>query len=95
MDRCGDPHYAYLPIILMPDHVAPFALWTAFPSSLGGRDSSDYYEASVAIPSPWGSRPVGDPVFVPVVRIERNVGGPLISLYALTGHRPASGGCPG
>jgi hypothetical protein len=33
----------------MPDHLAPFALRTAFPSSLVGRDSHDYYEASVAI----------------------------------------------
>ena len=33
----------------MSDHLAPFALWTAFPSSLAGRDSRDYYEASVAI----------------------------------------------
>jgi hypothetical protein len=35
---------------------------------------------------PW--RPVGDPAFVPVVRVERNVGGQLMSLDALTGHRP-------
>src|SRR6266536_2133253 len=39
-------------------------------------------------PSPKDSRPVGDPAFVPVVRVERNVGGQLISLNALTGHRP-------
>jgi hypothetical protein len=32
----------------MSDHLAPFALWTAFPSSLVGRDSDDYYGASVA-----------------------------------------------
>jgi hypothetical protein len=31
------------------DHLAPFALWTAFPSALAGRDACDYYEASVAI----------------------------------------------
>ena len=49
MDRCGDPHYAYLPIIVTPDHLAPFTLWTAFPSSLVGRYSYDYYEASVTI----------------------------------------------
>jgi len=34
---------------LVSDHLAPFALWTAFPSSLTGRDSGDYYEASVAL----------------------------------------------
>ena len=33
----------------MSDHLAPFALWTAFPSSLVGRYSHDYYGASVAI----------------------------------------------
>jgi hypothetical protein len=30
-------------------HLAPFALRTAFPSSLVGRYSHDYYEACVAI----------------------------------------------
>jgi hypothetical protein len=37
--------------------------------------------------SPWGSRPVGDPAFVPVVRIERDLGVPFVSLIALTGQR--------
>jgi hypothetical protein len=32
----------------MSGHLAPFALWTALPSPLVGRDSDDYYEASVA-----------------------------------------------
>jgi hypothetical protein len=27
----------------MSGHLAPFALWTAFPSSLAGRYSCDYY----------------------------------------------------
>ena len=31
------------------DHLAPFALQAAFPPSLAGRDSGDYYETSVAI----------------------------------------------
>ena len=31
------------------DHLFPFALWTAFPSSLTGRYSCDYYGNSVAI----------------------------------------------
>jgi len=31
------------------DHLAPLALWTAFPSSLVRRYSHDYYGASVAI----------------------------------------------
>lgn len=33
---------------MCPLHLAPFALRTAFPPSLAGRDSGDYYEASVA-----------------------------------------------
>jgi len=33
----------------VPDHLAPFALCPAFPDSLAGRYSRDYYEASVAI----------------------------------------------
>jgi len=33
----------------MSDHLAPFALWTAFPSPLVRRYSHDYYEAPVAI----------------------------------------------
>ncbi len=33
----------------MSDHLAPFALWTAFPSSSAGRYSGDYYEACVTI----------------------------------------------
>ena len=33
----------------MSDHLVCFALWTAFPPSLAGRDSCDYYQTSVAI----------------------------------------------
>ena len=33
----------------MSDHLVPFALWTAFPPALAGRDSGDYYETSVAV----------------------------------------------
>jgi hypothetical protein len=35
--------------LVMSDHLAPFALLPAFPDSLVGRDSHDYYEACVAI----------------------------------------------
>ena len=48
-DRFGVPHYAYLSAVLVSGHLTPFALWTAFPSALAGRDSCDYYGASVAI----------------------------------------------
>jgi hypothetical protein len=33
---------------MCPTRLAPFALWTAFPPSLAGRDSGDYCGASVA-----------------------------------------------
>ena len=45
----GVLHFAYLLVSLVSDHLCPFALWTAFPSSLAGRDSCDYYGHCVAI----------------------------------------------
>jgi hypothetical protein len=36
-----DPEY--------PNHLASFALWTAFPPSPVGRYSHDYYEACVTV----------------------------------------------
>ncbi|BEK85793.1 hypothetical protein GCM10010198_08180 [Nocardia seriolae] len=54
--RCGALHFAYLPSIECPIHLAPFALRTAFPPSLAGRDSGDYYEASVALGLASGRR---------------------------------------
>ena len=47
--RFGALHFAYLLVLLVPDHLFPFALWTAFPSSLAGRDACDYYGNCVAI----------------------------------------------
>ena len=41
-DRFGVPHYAYLPVAMVSGHLAPLALWTAFPSALAGRYSCDY-----------------------------------------------------
>jgi hypothetical protein len=37
------------PDLRVSNHLAPFALWTAFPSPLVGRYSHDYYEACVTI----------------------------------------------
>src|SRR6266496_6209378 len=34
---------------VISDHLVCFALWTAFPPSLAGRNSCDYYQTSVAI----------------------------------------------
>jgi len=42
-------HYAYLPARVILNHLAPFALRAAFPPSLAGRYSRDYYEASVTM----------------------------------------------
>ena len=47
--RCGVPHHAYLPDLPDIGHLVPFALRAAFPPSLAGRYSRDYYEASVTI----------------------------------------------
>jgi hypothetical protein len=59
-DMTSDPGsalriFAYLPIPDAPVTCSPSPVQTAFPSSLVGRDSDDYYESSVAI----GSCPVG------------------------------------
>jgi len=48
----------------MSDHLFPFALFPAFPDSLVGRYSHDYYGACVAIVL----APLGDPTFVLVIR---------------------------
>jgi hypothetical protein len=70
----------------MSDHLAPFALQTAFPSSSVGRNSHDYYEASVAIGLAPRRRS-----HVRLCRTkQRDVGGSLISFNALAGHRPVS-----
>jgi hypothetical protein len=70
----------------MSGHLVPFALRTAFPFSLVGRYSHDYYETSVIYPARTGA---DDPAFVSVLRIERDLGAPFISLNSLTGNRPA------
>ena len=46
--RFGALHYAY-PTVFDIRHLAPFALLPAFPDSLEGRDSLDYYGACVTI----------------------------------------------
>jgi hypothetical protein len=72
-------------------HLAPLALRTAFPSSLAGRDSGDYYGASVAM----GLAPDRRSHVRHCRTWQRDVGVPLISLHALTGHRswPQSVAC--
>jgi len=41
---------------VVSDHLVPFALWTALPPALAGRDSGDYYGTSVAIGLASGRR---------------------------------------
>jgi hypothetical protein len=69
---------------VMSDHLASFALRTAFPPSLAGRDSGDYYEASVAIGLASRRRSRVRPCHTS----QRDVGGPLISFNTLAGRRP-------
>ena len=65
-------------------HLCPFALWTAFPSPLVGRDSHDYYEHCVAI----GLAPHRRSHVRPCHTYKRDLGVPLISFVALLGQRP-------
>jgi hypothetical protein len=58
---------------------------TAFPSSLAGRDSYDYYGTCVAI----GLASRRRSHVRPCRTSERDLGGPLISLNTLAGHRSA------
>jgi hypothetical protein len=37
------------PGVVVSDHLVCFALWTAFPPALAGRDAGDYYQTSVAL----------------------------------------------
>src|SRR4051794_35418957 len=70
---------------VMSDHLASFALRAAFQPSLAGRDSGDYYEASVAM----GLASVRRSRVRPCCTWQRDVGGPLISFNTLAGRRPA------
>ena len=67
----------------MSSHLAPFALIPAFPDFVAGRDSGDYYEASVAMRLAPGRRSHVPPGHT----FKRDVGVPLISFNALAGHR--------
>jgi hypothetical protein len=67
----------------MSGHLAPFALRAAFPPSSAGRDSGDYYGASVALGLAPGRRS-----HVRRCRTwQRDLGVPFVSFNALTGHR--------
>jgi hypothetical protein len=83
--RFGALHYAYPPIWSCPITWPPSPLWSAFPTSSAGRDSGDYYEASVALGLAPGRRSR-----VRLCRTyQRDVGGPLISFNTLAGRRSA------
>jgi hypothetical protein len=58
-------------------------MWTAFPSSLAGRDSGDYYGHCVAI----GLAPVRRSHVRLCHTSERDLGVPFVSFNALGGHR--------
>jgi len=69
-----------------------FALRVAFPRSLVGHHSHDYYQSSVAISLAEGRRSrVSSRWYVRAT----DVGHPLISLLDLIGHRPRRRGCDG
>ena len=65
------------PLLGWSGHLSPFALYTAFPCSLDGRDAVDYYEDSVTLglaPRRRSRVPFG------TERLEHDVGVPLIPL---------------
>jgi len=64
-------------------HLCPFALQTAFPSSLAGRDSCDYYGHYVAM----GLAPDRRSHVRLCHTSERDLGVPFVSFNALTRHR--------
>ena len=68
---------------MVSDHLVCFALWTAFPSSLTGRDSCDYYPTSVALGRASRRRSHVRQCYTS----ERDLGVPFASFNALTGHR--------
>src|SRR6266540_3847340 len=82
-------NFAYLPGLGSLNHLSHFALHPAFPDSLVGRHSHGYYWLSVTI----GLAPRRRSRIRLCHTSERDVGSPLISLNALTGHRPHHGGC--
>ena len=45
----GFLHFAYLHCSFKLEFLTPFALWLAFPTSVGGRYAIDYYGVSVTI----------------------------------------------
>ena len=61
-------------------------MWTAFPSSLAGRDSGDYYGHCVAI----GLAPVRRSHVRLCHTSERDLGVPFVSFNARTGHRSSA-----
>ena len=76
------------PSLLTGKHLGPFALWTAFPSALAGRDACDYYEPSVTL----GLAP-RRPSRIPLCagRVEHDVGVPSVPLNRLIARRSPAG----
>ena len=73
----GAPHLACLPWWVASGHLSPFALDTAFPCSLDGRNTADYYEDSVTLGLAPRRR---SRVPFSTERLEHDVGAPFISL---------------
>ena len=65
------------PLLGWSGHLSPFALYTAFPCSLDGRDAVDYYEDSVTLGLAPRRR---SRVPFSTERFEHDVGVPLIPL---------------
>jgi hypothetical protein len=77
------------PLLGWSGHLSPFALYTAFPCSLDGRHTVDYYEDSVTLglaPRRRSRVPFG------TERLEHDVGVPLIPLNRFVIDRLSSEG---
>jgi hypothetical protein len=68
-------------------HLCPFALWSAFPTAVVGRDAHDYYGHSVTV----GLAPRRPSRIPPRATSERAAGAPFVPLSGRMAHRPAGG----
>ena len=77
--------HASLPIGRGP--LCPFALWSAFPTAVVGRDAHDYYGHSVTL----GLAPRRPSRISTRATSEHAVGAPFVPLRGRMAHRPAGG----
>src|SRR5205823_788644 len=80
----GVSHLAYLIVPSDPVHLCPFA---SARSTCGPCGWLSHPQTTMGTPSPWGSRPVGDPAFRRRVRSNVVAGVSFVPLNDLIDHR--------